>query len=74
MMQPKLGQVKGETGEAIADLRNIAQLGYEEDDDLEELELSFEEIREYVRMAAILCHSDFARLSTAPENAKPTLH
>lgn len=75
MMQPKLGQVKGEVGEAITDLRNIAQLGYEEEDDPEELELSFEEIREYVRMAAMLCHTDFAKLSgSAPQNGKPTLH
>lgn len=75
MMQPKLGQIKGEVGEAIDDLRNIAQLGYEEDEDQEELEHSLEEIAEYVRMAAMLCHSEFARVNTAvPENVKPTLH
>ncbi|AKJ41215.1 YecA/YgfB family protein [Pragia fontium] len=75
MMQPKLAQVTGEVGEAIDDLRNIAQLGYEEDEDQEELEHSLEEISEYVRMAAILCHSEFARLNTTvPENVKPTLH
>ena len=33
MMQPKLAQVKDEVGEAIDDLRNIAQLGYDEDED-----------------------------------------
>lgn len=37
MMQPKLAQVKDEVGEAIDDLRNIAQLGYDEDEDQEEL-------------------------------------
>ena len=31
--QPKLDKVKDETGEAIDDLRNIAQLGYDEDED-----------------------------------------
>ncbi|STW72239.1 exported protein [Klebsiella michiganensis] len=36
--QPKLDKVKDETGEAIDDLRNIAQLGYDEDEDQEELE------------------------------------
>jgi hypothetical protein len=35
--QPKLDKVKDETGEAIDDLRNIAQLGYDEDEDQEEL-------------------------------------
>ncbi|MOA07398.1 hypothetical protein D3C78_1270910 [compost metagenome] len=75
MMQPKLAQVKDEVGEAIDDLRNIAQLGYEEDEDQEELEHSLEEVVEYVRMAAILCHTEFTRRKpTAPENAKPTLH
>ena len=75
MMQPKLAQVKDELGEAIDDLRNIAQLGYEEDEDQEELEHSLEEVVEYVRVAAILCHTEFTRRKpTAPENAKPTLH
>ena len=35
--QPKLDKVTGEAGEAIDDLRNIAQLGYDEDEDQEEL-------------------------------------
>ena len=73
--QPKLDKVKDETGEAIDDLRNIAQLGYDEDEDQEELEMSLEEIIEYVRVAALLCHDTFARQQpTAPEVRKPTLH
>lgn len=73
--QPKLDKVTGETGEAIDDLRNIAQLGYDEDEDQEELEMSLEEIIEYVRVAALLCHDTFTHLQpTAPEVQKPTLH
>ncbi|WP_435952220.1 YecA family protein [Dryocola sp. BD626] len=73
--QPKLDKVTGETGEAIDDLRNIAQLGYDEDEDQEELEMSLEEIIEYVRVAALLCHDTFTRPQpTAPEVRKPTLH
>lgn len=73
--QPRLDKIKGETGEAIADLRNIAQLGYDEDEDLEELEMSLEEIIEYVRVAALLCYDTFNRQQpTAPEVQKPTLH
>ena len=73
--QPKLDKVKGETGEAIDDLRNIAQLGYDEDDDQEELEMSLEEIIEYVRVAALLCHDSFTRSQPViPEASKPTLH
>ncbi|KQN64645.1 UPF0149 family protein [Erwinia sp. E602] len=74
--QPKLDKVKGETGEAIDDLRTIAQLGYDEDEDQEELEQSLEEVVEYVRVAALLCHDTFTR-QMPPVNAvasKPTLH
>lgn len=75
VMQPKLAQVKDEVGEAIDDLRNIGQLGYDQDEDQEELEQSLEEVSEYVRMAAMLCHSEFSPLNTTvPENVKPTLH
>ncbi len=73
--QPKLDKVKDEAGEAIDDLRNIAQLGYDEDEDQEELEMSLEEIIEYVRVAALLCHDTFSmQKPTAPEVQKPTLH
>ncbi|WBM71360.1 YecA family protein [Buttiauxella sp. WJP83] len=73
--QSKLDKVTGETGEAIDDLRNIAQLGYDEDEDQEELEMSLEEIIEYVRVAALLCHDTFTRpVPTAVEVQKPTLH
>ncbi|POW59239.1 YecA family protein [Candidatus Pantoea alvi] len=73
--QPKLEKVTGETGEAIDDLRTIAQLGYDEDEDQEELEQSLEEVIEYVRVAALLCHDTFTRPKpTAPEVKKPTLH
>lgn len=73
--QPQLDKARDEVGEAIDDLRNIAQLGYDEDEDQEELEQSLEEVAEYVRMAAMLCHGEFVRARPlAPENPKPTLH
>lgn len=75
MMQPKLAEVKDEVGEAIDDLRNIAQLGYDEDEDQEELEQSLEEVLEYVRVVALLCYGEFTHQPlTAPEIVKPTLH
>ena len=38
-------------------------------------EMSLEEIIEYVRVAALLCHDTFTRQQpTAPEVRKPTLH
>lgn len=73
--QPKLDKVTGETGEAIDDLRTIGQLGYDEDEDQEELEQSLEEVIEYVRVAALLCHDTFNHPQpTAPEVQKPTIH
>ncbi len=67
--------MKDEVGEAIDDLRNIAQLGYDEDEDQEELEQSLEEV-------AGMCGSPPSCATanspvtkpTAPENIKPTLH
>lgn len=73
--QPKLSQVKGETGEAIDDLRTIAQLGYDENEDQDELEQSLEEVIEYVRVAALLCHDTFTRtLAKQAAVKKNTLH
>lgn len=73
--QPKLDKVAGETGEAIDDLRSIAQLGYDEEDSAEELESSLEEIIEYVRVAALLCHDTFNQTrDEAVKQQKPTLH
>ncbi|MGG2141786.1 YecA family protein [Symbiopectobacterium sp. RP] len=75
VVQPRLNKAQGELKEAIDDLRNIAQLGYDEDEDQEELAQSLEEIIEYVRVSAILCHSEYTRpVQTVPEKKKPTLH
>ncbi|WP_407322188.1 YecA family protein [Dickeya ananatis] len=75
VVQPRLGKAQGELKEAIDDLRNIAQLGYDEDEDKDELEQSLEEVIEYVRVAAIMCHNEFTRpVRTVPEQKKPTLH
>ncbi|MEC5320493.1 YecA family protein [Brenneria populi subsp. brevivirga] len=75
VVQPRLSKAQGELKEAIDDLRNIAQLGYDEDEDQEELEQSLEEVIEYVRISAILCHNEFMSPQIiAPEQKKPTLH
>ncbi len=75
--QPKLDKVKGEAGEAIDDLRTIAQLGYDEEEDQEELEQSLEEVIEYVRVAALLCYETFNSSqndAVTTSSATPTLH
>ncbi|TEA27077.1 UPF0149 family protein [Candidatus Schmidhempelia bombi] len=59
LVQPKIGKMKGDIGEAIYDLRQITQLGYDKNEDPEQLAFAFEEILEYVRMATILFHDEF---------------
>ncbi|MFP1809890.1 YecA/YgfB family protein [Lonsdalea quercina] len=74
VVQPRLDKTQGELKEAIDDLRNIAQLGYDEDEDQDQLAQSLEEVVEYVRVAAIMCHNEFTHpVVTVPEQ-KPTLH
>lgn len=69
LMVPHLDNVKGESGEALADLKLIASLGYDEDEDVEELTTAFEELMEFTRVVTIYCHDEF---NTEPE--KPILH
>lgn len=76
VIQPKLDKVTGETGEVIDDLRSIGQLGYDLDEDKEELEQSLEEVLEYVRVAAMICYNEFnsTAMSLIREVRLPTLH
>jgi len=61
---------KGEIGEAVNDLNDICQLGYDEEDDREELSEALEEIIEYVRTIAALFYTHFRPLI----KEKPVLH
>ncbi|MBD1228763.1 YecA family protein [Xenorhabdus griffiniae] len=72
---PKLTE-NPEIQEVITDLRNIGMLGYDEDEDQEELSQALEEVLEYVRVAVQLCYIAFATPKTADsaKNEKPTLH
>ncbi|MGQ0287293.1 YecA/YgfB family protein [Pasteurellaceae bacterium 22721_9_1] len=70
LVQTQLDKEKGEVGEAIDDLHDICQLGYDEQDDKEELAEALEEIIEYVRTIAALFYTHFR-----PAKAeKPTIH
>ena len=71
LAQPHLDKEKGEIGEAVDDLHDICQLGYDEDDDEEEMSEALEEIIEYVRTIATLFYTQF---NQAPTNEKPVLH
>ena len=71
LVQTELGKEKGEIGEAVDDLQDICQLGYEEDDDEEELAEALEEIIEYVRTIAMLFYTHF---NDDAQEIKPILH
>ncbi|EKT55893.1 YecA family protein [Providencia sneebia] len=74
--QPDLTGNK-EINEIIKDLRNIGMLGYEEDEDQEELEQALEEVIEYVRVAVQLCYIAFTKGKKDPkigEADKPVIH
>ena len=66
-----LAKEKGEIGEAVNDLQDICQLGYDEDDNEEELAEALEEIIEYVRTIAMLFYSHF---NEGEIESKPVLH
>ncbi len=70
--QPKLQQETDEVGEAIDDLDEIAKLGYNDEDNNEELLEAGEEVVEYLRVLALFLHSHFS-LGTV-SNDKPQLH
>ncbi|PJG83203.1 UPF0149 family protein [Caviibacterium pharyngocola] len=61
----------GELGEAVSDLQAIAQLGYDEDDDPQELETSLEALIEYVRTVTTVLYT-FYRSNQM--TSKPVLH
>lgn len=71
--QPKLQQETDEVGEAIDDLDEIAKLGYNDEDNNEELLEAGEEVLEYLRVLALFLHSHFA-LGIAKAELKPQLH
>lgn len=72
LVQPHLDKEKGEIGEAIDDLQDICQLGYDEQDDPEELAEALEEIVEYVRTICCVLFVHFQPQQT--QTTKPLLH
>lgn len=71
LAQPKLQHESDEVGEAIDDLAEIAKLGYDEQDNNDELLAAGEEIVEYLRVVSLFLHSHF---SPARSKDSPQLH
>ena len=68
LAQPRLDKEKVEIGEAVDDLHDICQLGYDEEDDEEEMSEALEEIIEYVRTIAVLFYAQFNQEKSSIEN------
>lgn len=59
LAQPRLTEKGSDIEEALEDLSDICRLGYDEDDDPEELTSALEEVIEYVRTLANLFFTEF---------------
>lgn len=75
LMDLQKNQLSEAVTEALADLQEIAQLGIDEDDDMEEQAALFEQVVEHVRMCVLSCHSELGQRPVAEDvEEKPTLH
>ncbi len=66
------GKLSDDAKEVLTDLTEIAQLGIDEDDDMEEQALLLEQVIEHVRVCAMTLHAELG-IKAQPEE-KPTLH
>jgi yecA family protein len=68
-----LTKASEESKEALADLEEIAKLGIDEDDDLEEQAQLLEQVIEHVKACVLTIHAEFG-VRPSNESSKPTLH
>ncbi|WP_407331316.1 YecA family protein [Enterovibrio sp. 27052020O] len=68
------GKLSEDGKEVLADLAEIAQLGIDEDDDMEEQAVLLEQVIEHVRVCAMTLHADLGIKSQSDEDKTPTLH
>ncbi|EKO5200834.1 YecA family protein [Vibrio vulnificus] len=67
-----LDKASEEAKEALADLEEMARLGVDEDDDLQEQAELLEHVIEHVKACALLIHAEFGAKTPSPET--PTIH
>ncbi|MGL4899578.1 MAG: UPF0149 family protein, partial [Shewanella sp.] len=72
IIQPKLNQASDEVREVIKDLAEIAQVEFDVVDD-EESETAYVELLEFVRIAAIMCYSEFGPEPSLEEGDDPAV-
>ncbi|MGD8112120.1 YecA family protein [Vibrio sp. TRT 17S01] len=69
----ELKKVSKDVKEALTDLEEIAKLGIDEDDDLQEQAQLMEQVIEHVKVCVLTIHAEFGQKPEAKE-AAPTIH
>ncbi|KGY13775.1 hypothetical protein NM22_04100 [Vibrio tubiashii] len=69
----ELRKASTDVKEALADLEEIAKLGIDEDDDLEEQAQLLEQVIEHIKACALTIHAEFGQRIPEPKKA-PTIH
>lgn len=67
---PSLDKEKGDIGEALDDLQDIARLTYEPDENENELMEALEEVKEYVCTLVMLFYTHFCGVSHVPDETQ----
>ena len=68
----KLNKASTEAKEALADLEEMAKLGIDEEDDLEEQAQLLEHVIEHVKVCSLTIHAEFG--ARPAEESTPTIH
>ncbi|SEG64495.1 YecA family protein [Vibrio hangzhouensis] len=73
LINAQLSKASADTKEALADLEEIARLGIDEDDDLEEQGQLLEQVIEHVKACVLTIHAEFG-VKPSKASGKPTIH
>ncbi len=73
LVKNSLKNISAESKEALGDLEEIARLGIDEDDDLEEQGQLLIQVIEHIKACVLIIHAEFGDKPTQ-ENAAPTIH
>lgn len=72
LVNAPIGKADADVKEALADLEEIAKLGIDEDDDMEEQAQLLEQVIEHAKACVLTIHAEFGRKVEA--QAAPTIH
>ncbi|OAJ92253.1 YecA/YgfB family protein [Vibrio bivalvicida] len=73
LVNAELKKASNDVKEALADLEEIAKLGIDEDDDLQEQAQLLEQVIEHVKACVLTIHAEFGQRKAGPQQA-PTIH